>query len=52
MECAFTANGLARLLAPFGIVPGTIRNGDRTPKGYLLARFEDDFARYLPQEGE
>jgi putative DNA primase/helicase len=47
-----TANGLARLLAPFGVTPDTIRVGDRTMKGYLLARFEDDvFKRYLPQQG-
>src|SRR5262249_42439934 len=48
---AITANGLARLLAPFGIKPETIRVGDRTPKGYRLAQFEDAFSRYLPQEG-
>ena len=46
---SITANGLARLLGPFGIAPDTIRIGDRTMKGYLLARFEDDaFKRYLP----
>ena len=44
---AITANGLARLLAPFGSSPSTIRTGDGTPKGYLLAQFEDAFARYL-----
>jgi Protein of unknown function (DUF3631) len=47
-----TANGLARLLGPFGVSPETIRIGDRTMKGYLLVRFEDDaFKRYLPQQG-
>jgi putative DNA primase/helicase len=45
-----TANGLARLLAPFAIKPGTIRTGGATPKGYQLAQFEDAFARYLPGE--
>jgi len=45
---AITANGLARLLAPFGIKPGTIRIGGETPKGYQLSQFEDAFARYLP----
>jgi putative DNA primase/helicase len=45
-----TANTLARLLAPFTIAPETIRMGDRTPKGYQRARFEDAFSRYLPQE--
>jgi hypothetical protein len=47
-----TANGFARLLAPFAIVPDSIRVGDRTPKGYQLAHFEDAFGRYLPREGE
>ena len=45
-----TTNGLARLLAPFGIAPGTIRVGDATPKGYQLDQFEDAFARYLPND--
>jgi hypothetical protein len=45
-----TANGLARLLGPFGIKPGTIRTANSTPKGYQLAQFEDAFARYLPGE--
>jgi len=40
---------LARLLAPHGIRPRTIRlpNG-QTPKGYHLDQFADAFARYLP----
>jgi putative DNA primase/helicase len=42
-------NGLARLLAPFAIAPATIRTAAGTPKGYLLAQFEDAFARYLPK---
>jgi hypothetical protein len=46
-----TTNGLARLLAPFGIVPATIRTGDRTPKGYQRAQFDDAFVRYLPDPG-
>ena len=41
-------NGVARLLVRFNIVPETIRVGDRTPKGYLRARFDDAFQRYLP----
>jgi Protein of unknown function (DUF3631) len=44
-------NSLARQLAPFGIAPETIRIGDKTPKGYLLAHFQDAFTRYLPEEG-
>jgi Protein of unknown function (DUF3631) len=47
-----TANGIARLLAPFpGIKPGTIRTSVGTPKGYQLVQFDDAFARYLPEEG-
>jgi hypothetical protein len=42
-----TANGLARMLAPFKLAPETIRVGDRTPKGYQRAHFEDTFSRYL-----
>ena len=42
-----SANGLARLLAPFGIAPATIRTATGTPKGYQLTQFEDAFARYL-----
>jgi hypothetical protein len=45
---AITANGLARVLAPFKIKPGTIRTADGTPKGYVLSQFDDAFARYLP----
>ena len=47
-----SANVLARLLAPYEIKPETIRTGDRTPKGYRLAQFEDAFSRYLHQEGQ
>jgi hypothetical protein len=46
-----TPNGLARMLAPFRIVPGTIRIPGDTRKGYQLAHFEDTFARYLAQPG-
>jgi hypothetical protein len=46
-----TANGLARVLKPFGIVPGTIRIGEGaapfTAKGYYLTHFQDAFERYL-----
>jgi Protein of unknown function (DUF3631) len=44
----FSDKQLARLLRPFGIGPKSIRIGDRTPKGYLRACFEDAFDRYLP----
>jgi hypothetical protein len=46
-----SANGVARLLARFDIIPETIRVNDRTPKGYQRARFDDAFRRYLAQEG-
>jgi putative DNA primase/helicase len=42
-----TAASLARTLAPFGISPGTRRDGSDTFKGYLLADFNEAFARYL-----
>jgi len=45
-----TAAALARLLAPFGIIPGTKRHGGATFKGYLLADFADAFESYLPNE--
>ncbi len=43
-----TANRLARMLSRYGIAPRTIREGDRTAKGYLLEQFADAFSRYLP----
>ena len=45
-----TAAALARLIAPFGITPGTKRHGSSTFKGYLLAAFADAFESYLPNE--
>jgi hypothetical protein len=45
-------NTLASLLKPFGIVPGTIRIGDTTPKGYQLAHFQDAFDTYLYTRNE
>jgi putative DNA primase/helicase len=44
-------NRLARLLDPYQIRPDSIRVGDKTPKGYQLADFEDAFSRYLRPEG-
>jgi len=45
-----SARQLARLLQPFGVVPGTIRlEAGRTAKGYKLAAFADPFERYLAQ---
>jgi Protein of unknown function (DUF3631)/Toprim domain len=43
-----TKNGLARLLRPYRIRPGTIRIGSETAKGYKFAQFADAFSRYLP----
>lgn len=45
---AMSPRQLASRLSEFGIVSGSIRlpNGT-TPKGYLLERFKDAFARYL-----
>jgi putative DNA primase/helicase len=41
-------NQIARLLRPFGVAPETIVvTGDRRLKGYLLARFQEAFERYL-----
>lgn len=40
---------LARLLAPFGISPKNIRQGDDVVKGYERADFADAWRRYLPQ---
>jgi hypothetical protein len=42
---------LARLLAAFPILSGTIRLADdRTAKGYYLSTFDDAFERYLPSQ--
>jgi hypothetical protein len=43
--------GLARMLKQLTITSETIRVGDKTPKGYVFAHFEDAFTRYLPPEG-
>jgi putative DNA primase/helicase len=42
-----TASQVARILKPYGISPRTIRSSATTAKGYLLADFQDAFARYL-----
>lgn len=46
-EHQLTPRKLARILRPFDIQPHTIRVGERTPKGYIFAEFNDAFDRYL-----
>ena len=43
-----TPNQLARLLAPFGIKPKTMRVTKEPVKGYERSDFNDAFKRYLP----
>jgi len=43
-----TPHRLAKMLAPFGIRPATIRVGHEVSKGYLRADFEAPWQRYLP----
>jgi len=45
---ALNANQLADLLRPFGIKSKTIRDGDKTPKGYERSDLDDAIGRYLP----
>jgi len=45
-----TQRQVARLLAPLGIRPRTIRIGNETPKGYLAEWFKDAFLRYPIQK--
>ncbi len=47
-----TVRQVARLLAPFGIGPATIRIGTTTLQGYRLESFNDAFTRYLPTDPE
>jgi hypothetical protein len=42
---------LARALKPFGLIPGTVRLGAATPKGYERKDFKEVWARYLPDGG-
>jgi putative DNA primase/helicase len=42
-----TPNQLARILRPFEILPGSVRIGERTSRGYHRKQFEDAFDRYL-----
>jgi len=47
-----TPHRLAKMLAPFGIRPATIRFGHEVSKGYLRADFEASWRRYLPSLAE
>ena len=42
-----TAAAMARMLSPFGILPGTRRAVSETFKGYLYSAFEEAFSSYL-----
>lgn len=42
-----TQRQLANLLDGFKIKPGSVRIGDKTPKGYRISQFTDAFSRYL-----
>jgi putative DNA primase/helicase len=42
------ARKLAKLLHPFGVIPGTIRTAGTTAKGYSKSQFLDAWERYLP----
>jgi putative DNA primase/helicase len=46
---AITGPAIARLLGRFKIVPGTIRIGATTAKGYRLEQFGETFDRYLKE---
>jgi putative DNA primase/helicase len=46
---AITGPAIARLLGRFKIVPGTIRIGATTAKGYRLEQFRETFDRYLKE---
>jgi hypothetical protein len=47
-----TSNRLASMLKRFKITSGTIRVGDKTPKGYLAEHFAEVFESYLPPKSK
>lgn len=47
---SITTASIAKLLAPYGIAPRNIRDGDRVLRGYRRKQFDDAFARYLEVE--
>lgn len=46
-EKGLTKIRLAKMLKPFKVRPGTVRFGDRTPKGYRRDSFENAWEQYL-----
>jgi hypothetical protein len=42
-----TPSGLAKRLKEFGVIPTTIRIGDRTKRGYERSQFEDVWTRFI-----
>ncbi|MBV9548803.1 MAG: DUF3631 domain-containing protein [Alphaproteobacteria bacterium] len=49
-DSPITMPQVAKLLRPFGIIPGTVRRGDLTAKGYYRKAMVDAFDRYLADE--
>jgi putative DNA primase/helicase len=45
-----SAHRLGRLLKPYGIVSGTVRIGNQTPKGYTRESFQEAWDRYVDGE--
>lgn len=43
-----SANKMARLLKPYGVMPKNIRQGTTVPKGYIKTDFTDAWKRYTP----
>ncbi len=41
-----TANGIAKILKQYDILPGTIRVGTKTAKGYYQSKFREPYERY------
>ncbi len=47
---AITPRSLAKLLAPFEVVPRNVKRGEVVVKGYLRTDFADAWKRYLPED--
>lgn len=46
-QLRFDGRKMARMLRPFGMLPGTVRVGEDTKKGYFREQAEAAFSRYL-----